>query len=122
MDRDISFDIEFYERVLERVPDYVEVVELLGCLYTEAGRIDDGLRMDELCVELDPENPTAYYNLACSLCLTMRDDEALNMLGKAIALGYNDVEWMMEDDDLMGLHENREFNELIAKMKEDLSE
>ena len=117
--RDIEFEIGFYERVLNQVPDYVEVVELLGCLYTEEGRIDDGLRMDELCVKLEPDNATAYYNLACSLCLKVRDKEALEMLRKAVSLGYSDVEWMIQDEDLVGLHGNREFEKIVAKLKSD---
>ena len=66
---DSQFEIQFFEAVHQRCPGYTEVVGLLGGLYTKAGRIVDGLRMDRKLVRLEPANPTAHYNLACSLAL-----------------------------------------------------
>lgn len=120
-DLDSRFQIAFYENVLERVPDYIQVIELLGCLYTEEGRIDDGLRMDKLAVEIQPKNSTAHYNLACSLCLKTRDEEALRTLSKAIDLGYSDIDWLLQDDDLLALHEHPQFQALVNRLKASLS-
>ena len=77
---DPAFEIAFYEAVHRRCPDYIEVVELLGGLYTKAGQIAAGLRMDRKLVRLQPENPTAHYNLACSLALSKKRPDALRAL------------------------------------------
>ena len=43
---DPVFEISFFESILRRDPNYSEVIEILGGLYTKVGRISDGLRMD----------------------------------------------------------------------------
>ena len=115
---DTAFDISFYESILRRDPSYVEVVELLAGLYTKAGRIADGLKMDRKLVRLQPDNATARYNLACSLALSRRAAEAITTLAQAIALGYNDAEWMAGDPDLALLKKRADFQTLLDLVRQ----
>jgi len=114
---DPEFEIKFFESVHRRDPRYTDVVEILGGLYTKTGRITDGLRMDRKLVRLQPDNATAHYNLACSLALTKRKAAALKELEQAIALGYNDADWMLQDPDLAELKNLPEFQQLILQLK-----
>ena len=114
---DPEFEIEFYEAVHRRCPGYVDVVGLLGGLYTKAGRIADGLKMDRKLVRLEPENATAHYNLACSLALCKKRPDALRSLRKALSLGYDDVDWMEQDPDLEILKNDPEFQNLLSQLK-----
>ncbi|MBK8856594.1 MAG: hypothetical protein IPN11_02590 [Opitutaceae bacterium] len=114
---DHAFEMTFFESVLRRAPDYTEVVEILGGLYTKHGRIADGLRMDRKLVRLLPENATAHYNLACSLALLKRKPDALRALNRAVELGYKDFDWMAQDPDLEGLKEHPEFVSLLDQLK-----
>lgn len=114
---DPLFEIEFFEAVHRRCPDYADVVGLLGGLYTKVGRITDGLKMDRKLVRLDPENPTAHYNLACSLALCRKRPEAIRSLRKALSLGYDDLDWMQEDPDLEILKNDPEFQQLLRQLK-----
>ncbi|MGD1032411.1 MAG: hypothetical protein ABSA05_14880 [Opitutaceae bacterium] len=114
---DPAFEIGFYESILRRDPRYVEVIEILGGLYTKAGRIADGLRMDRRLVRLQPENPTAHYNLACSLALCRRPTAALRSLRQAVDLGYRDFKWMLHDPDLESLKRRPSFIELLDQLK-----
>jgi len=118
---DHTFDISFYESILRRDPSYSEVVEILGGLYTKAGRIADGLKMDRKLVRLQPENATARYNLACSLALSKRPAEALAILAESIALGYDDAEWMAKDPDLTPLHKRPEFKLLVDLVRQTIN-
>jgi tetratricopeptide (TPR) repeat protein len=115
--QDPAFEIGFYESVLRRDSRYVEVIEILGELYTKAGRIAEGLKMDRRLVRLQPENPTAHYNLACSLALCRRPSAALRSLRQAVNLGYRDFEWMLHDPDLESLKKTPRFVELIDQLK-----
>lgn len=112
-----KFQIHFFESVLEKVPDYIQVIELLGCLYTDIGRLDDGLRMDLKAVKLMPNNPNFHYNLACSQSLKDQSTKAIASLKKAIELGYDDLEWLLQDDDLQSLHGLEKFEELITQLE-----
>ena len=114
---DSAFDLAFYEGVQRRCPDYTEVIEMLGGLYTRAGRIADGLRMDRKLVRLQPANATAHYNLACSLALSARRQDALAALRRAVALGYTDLDWMERDPDLESLKGNPGFRQLLTQLK-----
>ncbi len=114
---DPQFEIEFFEAVHHRCPGYIEVVGLLGGLYTRVGRIADGLKMDRKLVRLEPGNPTAHYNLACSLALCKKRPDALRSLRKAVSLGYDDFDWMQQDPDLELLKDDPEFRQLLSQLK-----
>lgn len=115
--RDLSFETRFFESVLKRSKDYADVIELLGGLYTQQGRIEDGLKMDRRLVKLRPDNATAHYNLACSLALMSKNNQALDTLEQAIGLGYSDHAWMAKDADLKGLRGDPRFEQLLAKLR-----
>jgi len=114
---DPQFEIEFFETILRRSPDYTEVIGLLGALYTRVGRIADGLKMDRKLVRLEPDNATAHYNLACSLALCKKRPAAIQSLRKAVSLGYDDVDWMLQDPDLEILKTDPEFLNLLGQLK-----
>ncbi len=114
---DPEFEIRFFESILRRDSGYVQVVELLGGLYTRQGRIADGLRMDRKLVRLQPGNATAHYNLACSLALSKRKTDALRALGEAVKLGYCDFDWMQQDPDLEPLKAHPLFLQLLEALK-----
>ncbi len=115
--RDAAFEVGFFETVLRHDSQCTEVIEILGGLYTKLGRVADGLRMDRKLVRLQPENPTAHYNLACSLALSRRNADALRSLRNAVGLGYRDFEWMSHDPDLHGLKHSPAFCALVAQLK-----
>ena len=62
-------------------------------------------------------SPTAWYNLACSLALTGQADDAFAALEKAIALGYDDAEWMREDEDFAPIRQDPRFARLLALLQ-----
>lgn len=111
------FELAFYENVLEHNPSDTSVIEMLAAIYTESGRIDDGLVMDKRLVELEPKNASAHYNLACSLALKSDNAGALDSLKRAVALGYHDTDWMREDPDLADLQGHPMFEALIHEIK-----
>jgi tetratricopeptide (TPR) repeat protein len=115
--RDTAFEIGFFEAVLHHDSQCVEVIEILGGLYTKLGRIAEGLKMDRKLVRLQPGNATAHYNLACSLALSKRNADALRSLQHAIGLGYRDFEWMSHDPDLQGLKRIPAFSAIVAQLK-----
>lgn len=52
------------------------------------------------CVELMPDEPVAYYNLACTYSLGEKTDLAVQMLRDAFQRGFVDVSHMSRDLDL----------------------
>ena len=117
MSNEYEFEIGFFESLLKREPKDTDVVEILGGLYTKTGRIDDGLKMDRKLVRLMPKNPTAYYNLGCSLALKKRKSEAIEALRTAVKYGYSDANWMKDDPDLETLRKHPEFEKILMSIQ-----
>lgn len=116
-EEDHSFEIDFFEGVHRRNPTDPDVVEILGSLYSDLGQVDNSLRMDSCLVDLQPTNANAHYNLACSLALKHRFDEALQSLRQAVKLGYTDIKWLLDDPDFNQLREHPAFLAIITDLK-----
>ncbi len=113
----LDFELKFFGDILDRHPDYVDVLRQMANLLTLKGRYRDGLQVDQRLVRLRPEDPLAYYNLACSYALLKRTDAALKTLRKAIELGYRDFRFMREDRDLDCLRDDPRYRQLIREFE-----
>lgn len=114
----LEFLAEFLETALQGRPEDPEVLGELGHVYTRLGRLEEGLDADRRLVRVAPDNATAHYNLACSLALLGRDDEALDELEQAIDHGYQDAAFLARDDDLESLRGTRRFEELLERLRQ----
>jgi tetratricopeptide (TPR) repeat protein len=109
----LDFEIEFYGGILERKPDYVDALRVMGNHLTLKGRYAQGLAIDKRLVQLRPEDPLAHYNLACSYALLKRPDQAIKTLRHAVELGYRDFRYMREDRDLESIRRDPRFRQLL---------
>src|SRR4051812_23294961 len=98
--RDLDIEIGFLEGIVQRDPNYIDALQLLGDDYTRRGDFGDGLRIDEALSRLRPEDALVHYNLACSYSLTRQYRLAADTLEEALNLGYRDFKWLAEDPDL----------------------
>lgn len=110
-----EFEMEFFENVVRRQPDYWEVLAVLGNHYTAAKRYQDGLAVDERLAMLRPNDSIVYYNLACSYSLVGRLNLAIQALERALGLGYRDFQHMMRDRDLETVRKDARFRSLVSK-------
>jgi len=115
--RELDVKIQFMEGIVRRDPDYVDALQLLGDHYTQRGRFDEGLNVDERLARLEPKNPLVFYNLACSYSLTDQFDHAARSLEKALQLGYRDFAWLAKDPDLKKLREQPVYRDIQKKIK-----
>jgi len=111
--RMLDFEIWFYEGVLERCGDYVEVLQALAHSYTSRGYYEKGLWTDLKLARLCPADPIVFYNLACSYSLISELDQAFAMLRRGIALGYDDIQHMNTDPDLRNVRADGRYNEVL---------
>src|SRR5262245_16099760 len=115
--RDLDVKIEFIEGIVRRDPKYVEALQLLGDHYTQRGRFEQGLKVDEQLSQLEPSNPLVFYNLACSYSLIGQVDLAAASLDKALLLGYRDFKWLAKDPDLLALRKHPIYRAIQAKIR-----
>ena len=108
-------ELVFLEAVRNRCPRHVGVLKALGDIYTRTGRIGEGLDVDCRLARLCPRDDMVWYNLGCSYALAGHGNRAFHALGRAVDLGYRDVEWMREDGDLASLREDPRFTQLVTR-------
>jgi tetratricopeptide (TPR) repeat protein len=111
----LDFELEFYGRILERQPDYVDVLRQMGNILTQKGRYSEGMQIDRKLVQLRPQDALAHYNLACSYALLKRPDQALKTIRRAVELGYRDFRYMREDHDLDSIRHDPRFRQLLRE-------
>ena len=112
----VEFDIDFYARLLERDPNYVDVLRRQGELLTCQGQHQRALAIDRRLAALCPDDCIVWYNLACSLSLVGQGDDAIVALDRAIAAGYDDIEHLMTDTDLAAVHQHPQFEPLRRRL------
>lgn len=115
--KDLDIKIQFMEGIVRRDPEYIEALQLLGDHYTQRGRYEQGLKVDEQLSRLEPHNPLVFYNLACSYSLIGEVDMAAKALEKALVLGYRDFKWLAKDPDLRTLRKHPAFREIEAQIR-----
>jgi len=110
-----EFEAELFEAALPHQPENVDALFSLGNAYTRVGRFEDGLEVDRRLAEIFPDNPTVHYNLACSLALLARNDDAFDALHHALDLGFDDERLLSTDPDLKSLRCDPRFRELVRE-------
>lgn len=109
-----EFDLEFYHRILSRNADHVDALRQQVELLARMGDFQTALELDERLVQLVPTDSVARYNLACSLSMLGRIEEAISALDTAISLGYSDLAHLDADADLDPLREFDEFYQMLG--------
>ena len=111
------FEIQFFEAILNELPDFDEVLIALGDLYTKKGLYEKGLEIDQKLSRLKPRDPVVFYNLACSYSLIHDIDKSLETIKRAIQYGYDDFDYLESDGDLHNLRQDDRFKQFFSKVK-----
>ena len=113
----IEFEIAFYQQLLDAKPDFVDALMALGEAYTRRGWHDKGLEVDLKLTRLKSDDPVIWYNVACSYSLLKRYDDALVALQRAVAIGYDDFDFLLHDADLAALRQQPTFRQFIQNLR-----
>lgn len=114
---DVDFEIAFYSGLIDKNPSFAGAYVALGELYTAAGMYEEGLLVDEKLVQLKPDDPVAFYNLACSYSLLNAIDKAFRSFKKAVNNGYCDFDHAEQDEDLFNLRKDWRFQRYFSRIK-----
>ena len=109
-----AIELALFEKLEKRLPNDTEILQVLAELYTKNRLYKAGLAVDLRLTKLEPHNGMVWYNLGCSYALNQQFDESFEALYKAIEYGYNDYEWLKNDDDLDVLREDKRYDSLLS--------
>ncbi len=110
-------EINFLRQLEKRLPNNIELLQVLADLYTKNNLIKEGLEVDLRLSRLDPEDSVIWYNLACSYSLNKKINKAFESLFKAVDLGYNDLSHIKKDQDLNNLTHDLRYEEVLKRIK-----
>ena len=109
--------LEIGERKLEINPDDAITLSRMASPYANFGEREKAHAALKRVLDIDRTDGLAQYNCACTYAVLGNKKEALTCLRNAIQSGYKNVhEWVKGDPDLVSLHEDPEFKELVAEI------
>jgi len=77
------------------------------------GEKEKALAMAERALQQDRDEPVVLYNVACFYVEQGALDHAMDLLEKAVSMGWGDRAWMEHDSDLDALHDHPRFRALL---------
>ncbi|MBA3563197.1 MAG: tetratricopeptide repeat protein [Gammaproteobacteria bacterium] len=80
------------------------------------GEREKAVALAEQALKQDQNEPVVLYNVACFYVIQGDQQRALDLLEKAVELGWGDRAWMENDSDLDALHGNPRFDALLARI------
>ena len=122
-DLSLRFQASVYEAVLRDTawkhptPQETELLFHLDTIYSKLCLVQEGLRVGERLTQLHPEEPLLFYNLACRRSLLGEVDSAFEALRRAIDLGYQNFQHLVQDRDLDNLKRDARFAALLRELE-----
>jgi tetratricopeptide (TPR) repeat protein len=113
----LDFDIGFFDSILLRAPENLDVLRCQGELLSRRGLHLRALEVDRRLAALLPQDSVVQYNLACSLARNDAPAEAIATLRRAFERGYDDFEHLELDTDLDVLRSDPQYIELLAEFQ-----
>jgi adenylate cyclase len=108
--------IEIIERHLAMNPDDARALCLGASTLVELGQRDRAIAWSELALQSRENEPHFLYNTACVYAGLGEVDRAIELLERAVALGWGDRAWIENDSDLAPLRGDPRFRALLDRM------
>ncbi len=109
--------LEVGERKLKINPEDAITLSRMAGPYADFGEREKSYAALQKVLEIDPTDGLAQYNCACTYAVLGDRKQALLCLRNAVLSGYKNVrEWVKSDPDLQSLHDDPEYEALVAEM------
>jgi tetratricopeptide (TPR) repeat protein len=112
----LDFEIEFLGRILDRDPFFTDALRVHANNLAAKGLYGRALQADRRLVQLMPERPIPWYNLACSYALLGMAEPAVSALQRSLELGYKHLDHLRRDPDLKSLRHDPRFIRLLRRL------
>ena len=88
-----------------------------GIAWKKKQQYDKAIKDYDEALRLDPTDSSPFCGRACCFALQGKTDLAIENLGKALALGYKDFEYIEKDSELDSIRDDPRYKKLLAKYK-----
>jgi adenylate cyclase len=108
--------IELIERHLDMNPDDTRALCFGAANLSSLGESQRAMDWATRALENSSEEPLVLYNVACTYTLEGETDRSMELLEKAVNLGWGDRAWLETDSDLDSLRDLPRFKSLLGKI------
>ena len=109
----LQAQVQMFPRYLSLHPDDARAHMHFAIALVRSGRIDEANIKAARAIELSPNDPLMFYNVACFYANVGDKPRALQSLKNAISSGYGFFEWIKRDPDLDSIRNEPEYIELM---------
>ena len=102
-------------RHMELNPDDARAATMRAVALCRIDRREEGLDWGRRAVEIDPEDASVRYNLACLYSVAGELDRSLDTLESAIDVGFGNRGWLERDPDLSAIRSHPRFRALLER-------
>ncbi len=96
---------------------YLKLVDSANVLLKEKN-YRGAIAINKEAIKINDESSTPYYNSACAAALMGKKKMAFEYLNQSIEHGLTDSIYIQLDTDLFSLHNEKEWKNIVAKVKE----
>jgi non-specific serine/threonine protein kinase len=100
---------------VRQVPEDARAWILLAANHAKDGQTETAIRELQKATSLRPRDPIIVYNAACTYGVMKKKAEALELLKRLGDVGNFSFDWASRDPDLACLHDDPEFQRLVAE-------
>jgi adenylate cyclase len=104
------------ERRLAMDPDDSAACDHGASVLQALGRLEESRQFSERAIALRPDDGATHYNAACCAALARDYPRAMDLLERAVELGYGNIEWLLNDNDLVPMHCEPRFRKLVERL------
>ena len=108
-----EFELAVFEPVFNGGTEDPEILEALAAAYYNLEMFDDAISIDSRWAGILPFAAGPHYEMARAYAATRMTSEALEALGKAISLGFEDFERLAADPAFDSVRKLSEFKAMI---------
>jgi adenylate cyclase len=108
--------VEIIEQQLDMNPDDMRALYIGAANLSSMDEKERALDWATRAYKAGSDEPVVLYNVACTYALLGETLRALDLLDKAVELGWGDRAWLETDSDLNSLHSEARFQALLDKV------
>jgi adenylate cyclase len=108
--------IELIERALGVNPDDARARYMGAANFAAMGDKAKAIEWANLALQSSEDEPMVFYNAACTFAVLEEHERAIDLLERAVRLGWGDRAWMANDSDLASLRDKPRFQALLSNL------
>jgi len=108
--------VDAAKRAIAVNPGDSRALQLGALALHDLGEHEQSKEWADRAIEVDPDEISTLYNIACLFAISGEPERALDLLERAVELGWARAEWLRADPDFTSVHDNPRYKALLERL------